>query len=125
LLSTNRVCGIGPDAFHFAAEIGVAGGIDQIDFYIAIHQRDVFGEDGDSPLTLQIVGVENAIALQLAGAILPALAEHGVDQGGFTVVDVSDDGDITNVGATHGKSSGVRGQDSVNTATGDHEWLAV
>ena len=53
--------------------------------------------------------VQNAIALQLAGTILSALAQHGIDQRGFAVVDVGDDGDISNVVATHRKGFRVQG----------------
>ena len=42
------------------------------------------------------------LADELAGAELAALAQQAVDQRGLAVVDVGDDGDVADVGATHG-----------------------
>ena len=62
---------------------------------------DVLGQDGDAALALQVVGVEDALALcSFALAELAALAQHLVDQRGLAVVDVGDDGDVANV-VTH------------------------
>ena len=117
LVSTNRVCGMGPSAaststsapsairrtaLDLAAEIGVAGRVDEIDLHVLVVHGDVLGEDRDAPLALQFVGIEDAIADQLAGAELAALPEQAIDQRRLAVVDVGDDGDIADVVATHG-----------------------
>ena len=47
-------------AFHFAAKIAVAGGVDDIDLYVVIEDGGVFGQDGDAALALQLVGVHDA-----------------------------------------------------------------
>ena len=51
---------------HFAAEIGVARGVDDVDLHPLVGQRDVLGQDRDAPLPLQFVGVEDLLADQLA-----------------------------------------------------------
>ena len=89
-------------ALDLAAEVGVAGRVDEVDLHALVVDGDVLGQDRDAALALQVVGVEDAIADELAGAELAALAQQAIDQRGLAVVDVGDDGDITNVGATHG-----------------------
>src|SRR6266404_4265212 len=60
-------------------------------------QRGVFGEDGDAALALKVVGIHDALDEGFVGAEDAGLPEHGVDEGGFAVVDVGDDGDVANV----------------------------
>ena len=67
-------------------------------------QGGIFGENGDAALALEVVGVHYALDERLIGAENAALAEHSVHQGGFAMIDVSDDGDIANVVAHVGKS---------------------
>ena len=88
-------------ALDLAAEIGVAGRVDEVDLHAPIVEGDVLGQDRDAPLALQVVRVEDAIAHQLAGAELAALTQQAVDQRRLAVVDVGDDGDIADVVATH------------------------
>jgi len=88
-------------AFDFSAEVGMAGGIDDIDFVVVVKEGGVFREDGDAALAFEIVGVHDAFGDDLIGAEDAGLAEHGVDECGFAVVDVGDDGDVAN-GFRHG-----------------------
>ena len=81
-------------ALDFAAEVGVAGGVDDVDFAAAVVDGGVLGEDGDAALALELVGVHDALGDLLIGAEGAGLAQHGVDEGGLAVVDVGDDGDI-------------------------------
>ena len=85
-------------AFDFAAEIAVAGRVDDVDFRVAIGERGVLGENGDAAFALEVVRVHHPLDEFLVGAEDAALAEHGVDQGGLAVVDVGDDGDIADGG---------------------------
>ena len=48
------------DALDLAAEIGVAGGVDDVDAGILPLHRGRLGQDGDAALALQIVGVHGA-----------------------------------------------------------------
>ena len=55
----------------------------------------ILRENGDATLPLQRVGIEDAF---LAGRILPkcsGLSENRVDERGLAVVNVGDDGDVT------------------------------
>ena len=81
-------------ALDFAAEVGVAGGVDDVDLDVVVVERGVLGEDGDAALALEVVRVHDALGDGLVGAEDAALAEHGVDQRGLAVVDVGDDGDV-------------------------------
>ena len=91
LESTNRVCGIGPSAASTSTSAPSAmrstrstsppksawpGRVDHVDLHALVMQGDVLGQDRDAPLALQLVGVEDAIAHQLARAELAALAEQ-------------------------------------------------
>ena len=52
-------------ALHLAAEVGVAGRVDDVDLHAAVGDGDVLGEDRDAPLALEVVGVEDLLADQL------------------------------------------------------------
>ncbi len=85
------------DALDLAAEIGVAGGVDDVDLGAFPGHRGALGQNGDAALTLQIVGVHGALGDLLVVAIGAGLLQQLVDQGGFAVVDVGDDGDVAKV----------------------------
>ncbi len=85
------------DALHFAAEIGVTRGVDDIDLHAVPAHRRVLGEDRDATLALERVRVHHAFFDDLILAERPGLPEHFVHEGGFAVIDVSDDGDITDI----------------------------
>jgi hypothetical protein len=75
----------------------VAGRVHDIDFGVVEKERGVFGEDGDAAFALEIVGIHDALDEFLIGAEDAGLAEHGVYESGFAVVDVSDDSDIADL----------------------------
>ena len=91
------------DALDLAAEIGVAGGVDDVDAGVLPLHRGRLGQDGDAALALQIVGVHRALGDLLVVAEGAGLLQQTVDERGLAVVDVGDDGDVTKV---HGSSSG-------------------
>ena len=84
-------------ALHFAAEIAVAGGVDDVDLDAVITHAGDLGEDGDAALALQVVGIHDAVDVLLVGAEDAALIEHGVDERGLAMIDVGDDGDVANI----------------------------
>ncbi len=84
-------------AFDFAAEIGVSGSVQNVDLGFAKMDGGVFGHDRDAALAFQIHGIHDALDDFFVGAIQAGLFEHGVNQRGFAVVYVSDDGDVANV----------------------------
>ncbi len=128
LESTNRVCGMAPSEESTRrrqpsarrrtrstsppkSEVGVAGGIDDVDQVLLdrvvargpeVGDGAVLGEDGDPALALQGVGVHDEVMLpagelfQLPGAEHPRLLEELVHERGLAVVDVGDDRDVTN-----------------------------
>ena len=85
-----------------AAEVGVAGGVDDVDLHAAVAHRGVLGEDRDALLALEVGRVHDPVDDLLVGAERAGLAQHGVDERGLAVVDVGDDGDVADVGAACG-----------------------
>ena len=84
-------------ALHLAAEIGVAGRVDDVDLHAAVGDGDILGQDRDAPLALQVVGVEDLLADQLRIAVPAALAQHAIDERRLAVVDVGDNGHVADV----------------------------
>ena len=84
-------------ALDLAAEVGVAGRVDDVDLHAAVVDGGVLGQDGDAALALEIEGVHDPLHHLLVGAEDAALMQHGVDQRRLAVIDVGDDGDVANV----------------------------
>ena len=82
-------------AFDFAAEVGVAGSVDDVDDLVLPVDRRVLRLDRDALFLFQVHGVHGAFLDLLIGAINAALLQELVDEGGLPVVDVGDDSDIT------------------------------
>ena len=89
-------------ALYFAAKIGVAGGVHDVDAQITAGYAGAFGENGNAAFFFQIAGIHDAGVYVLVGAKGAALLEHLVDEGGFAMIHVSNDGDVTNM--FHGES---------------------
>ena len=87
----------GQDPLHLAAEVGVAGGVDDVDAVLVPADGGVLREDGDTPLLLDVVGVHDPLHWAEALAEGAGLLEQLVDQGGLTMIDVGDDGDVAQV----------------------------
>ena len=85
------------DALHFAAEIGVAGSVDDVDVVVVILERGVLGLDRDALFALEVHRVHDAFDHRLVGAKGARLAQELVDERGFAVIDVGDDGDVANL----------------------------
>jgi hypothetical protein len=54
----------------------------------------VLGENRDAALALELVAVHGALGDALVRAEGTALVQQGIDEGGFAVIDVRNDGDI-------------------------------
>ena len=94
------------DTLDLAAEIGVARGIDDVDFRSLIMHGGILGQNGNAALTLQIARVHHAVHHGLVLAVDAALLEHFIDQRRLAMVNVCDDGDISNVFLIrHGRQS--------------------
>ena len=81
---------------HLATEIGVSRGIDDIDVIVTPGNRSVLGKNGNTPLFLKIVGIHHAFRGRLATVQRTRLLQQLVNKGGFAMVDVGDDSDISN-----------------------------
>ena len=79
-------------SLHFAAEIGVARRVDDIDLNALIGNGRVLGHDGDALFPLQVHAVHDPFGHLLVFPKNAALPEHGVGQGGLAVVHVGDNG---------------------------------
>ena len=84
----------GEAALDLAAEVGVAGGVDDVDLHVAVADRGVLGQDRDALLALEVHRVHDPVGDLLVRAEGAGLAQHGVDERGLAVVDVGDDGDV-------------------------------
>ena len=103
-------------ALDLATEVGVAGGVDDVDDHrlaaaggTRVVDRGVLREDRDALLALEVAGVHDTVgdALGLVRGEGAGLAEHRVDQRGLAVVDVRDDRDVAQVGAGLGGHAGA------------------
>ncbi len=66
-------------------------------------ERDALGLDGDAPLPLDGIGVQHLL-FHLARFQASAELEEAVGERGFAVVDVGDDGEITDALHSHWRS---------------------
>ena len=82
------------DALHLAAEVGVAGRVDDVDARVVPEDRRALGQDGDAALALQVVAVHGLGLHLLVEAEGAGLLEQRVDQRGLAVIDVRDDRDV-------------------------------
>jgi hypothetical protein len=98
------------DALHLAAEIGVAGGVDDVDAGILPDDRGRLGQDGDAALLFEIVRVHHALGDTLVLAVGAGLFQEFIDERGLAVVDVGDDRDI----AQFHKSESKKGRPAAN-----------
>ena len=84
------------DTLDLAAEIGVAGSIDDIDVIIFPLKRGVLGANGDSFFALEIHRIHHAFLNLLIGAKGTGLSQQSIDERRLAVIDVGDNGDVAN-----------------------------
>ncbi len=85
----------GQHALHLAAEVGVARGIDDVDAVIVPGDRGVLRQDGDPALALLVIGIHHPLGQLLVRGELAGLAQELVDQRGLAMIDMGDDGDVS------------------------------
>ena len=94
----------GERALDLAAEVGMAGRIDDVDVHALPRDRRVLREDRDAALPLEGEGVHHPLGHRLIGAEDAGLPEQRIDERRLPVVDVGDDADVAHVGAAgHGR----------------------
>ena len=85
----------------------MAGRIDQVDLHVADADAAVLRQDRDAALALLIVRIHDEAVLaadeliQLLGSELSRLPEHLIDESGFSVDNVGDDGDVSDIVPLH------------------------
>ena len=84
-------------ALDLAAEVGVAGRVDDVDLRPAVADGRVLGQDRDALLALEIARVEHAILHRLVLAEGAGLPQHRVDERRLAMVDVRDDRHVADV----------------------------
>ena len=82
---------------YLAAEVRMTWSIDDIDFYVLIMNCGVFGENRNAALTLNIVGVHDTFLDFLVFTENTALFQKLVNKCCFTVIDMGDNGHVTNI----------------------------
>ena len=85
------------DALHLAAEVGVAGGVHDVDFIVLVVDGGILGKNRDAALPLQIAGVHDTILGRLIFPVNAALLQQLVHQRGLAVVNVGDDGNVSDI----------------------------
>ena len=82
---------------NLATEVGVAGGVDDVDVVAVPVDGGVFRQNGNTALFFLVVGVHDALVVELVTLQSAGLTQEFVDQSGFTMVNVGDDGDVTQI----------------------------
>ena len=83
------------NSLDFPAKIRMPRRVDNVDFCVAVENRSVFGHDGNSALTLEIVRVHDAVNDLLIFAVNAGLLEHLIHERGLSVIDVRNDGNVS------------------------------
>jgi hypothetical protein len=87
----------GQNALDFAAEVGVAGRVHDVDAVVLPGDGGVLREDRDATFLLEIVRVHDPVGHDRALVERPRLLQQLVDQSGLAVVHVGHDGDVAQV----------------------------
>ena len=82
-------------ALDLATEVSVPRGVDDVDVHTLVIDRQVLGQDGDAPLLFEVVRIHHALGDVLVRGEGAGLLQELVDEGGLAVVDVGNDGDVT------------------------------
>ena len=88
-------------ALDLAAEVGVAGSVDDVDVHAVVFHAGVLGQYRDAAFALDIAGVHHALGHLLVFAEHAGLAQHLVDQRRLAVVNVRNDGNIADILSFH------------------------
>ena len=86
-------------ALDFAAEVGVAGGVHDVDMIILVLERSVLGADGDALFAFEIHRIHDAFLVGdgLIGAERAGLFEQAIHERRLAMINVRDDRDVPNM----------------------------
>ena len=76
------------DTLNLAAEVSVAGGVNEVYLNVLVVYRGVFCKNSNSSFLFKVTGVHNAGNGLLVFSVYTALLEHLVYESGFSVVNV-------------------------------------
>ena len=85
---------------NLTAEVGVTGGIDDINQGVLVVNGGILGKNGNAPLPFQVVGVHDTVRNLFPFAKNTGLLQQSIYQRGFTVIDVGDNRNIAD-GKSH------------------------
>ncbi len=85
------------NALDFAAKIRMTGRVDDIDFDAVVVDGSILGKYGDAALPLDGIGVHDAVLYFLICAEHTALTKQSVHQGRLAMVDMGDNGNVTDI----------------------------
>ncbi|MNR17030.1 hypothetical protein D3C85_1336690 [compost metagenome] len=91
------------NALYFTTEVGVTRGVNDVDVHTFILDGGVFGQNGNATLFFKIVGVHYTFVNLLVFTESTGLTQQLVNQRGLAVVNVGDNGDVTNLSG-HGNT---------------------
>ena len=89
----------------------MAGGINDIDAVAVPFDGRIFGQNGNAPLALLIVGVHHTLGPRGATIERTRLLQQTIHKGGFAMVYVGNNGDIAKFldqGITSGRRGGLK-----------------
>ena len=99
----------GQAALHLATEVGVAGGVNNVNGdgltvggRAVVEHGGVLRQNGDALFLFEVAGVHDSVFNICVGREGVGLLQHRVDDGGLAVVNVCHDGHIAKVGARSG-----------------------
>ena len=69
-------------------------GVNDIDPIIVPSDRSIFGQNGNATLTFLIIGIHDPLSARIFAIQGAGLLQQAVDQRGFAVVNVGDNGDV-------------------------------
>ncbi len=84
-------------ALHLAAEVGMAGGVNDVDFGAFVGDGSILGKNGDAALLLNVVGVHDTLRYFLVFPENTALFQKLVHQGGLAVIYMGDNCYISHI----------------------------
>ncbi len=69
----------------------MARSVDNVDLVSVVIDVCALGKNGDTFLSFELIGIHGALLTEVNTAV----TEHGIDKGGLTMIDVSNNGDVS------------------------------
>ncbi len=69
----------------------MARSVNDVDLVSVVIDAGALGKNGDTFFSFELIGIHGALLTE----VNTTKAEHGIDKGGFTMIDVSNNGDVS------------------------------